>query len=288
MDLNGAYESFAQGKTTRVRRRRCFRVRTVSLLPSCTSSRQIPRSNGHHVQIPHLSELSARFWATERRWSANLALSLSAQSLVPNSIALVTRKCTMRVAVLAAGGVLLPHGISATALQARQPQFDSDQYNAGLEPRQVHPTGATNTATAAQSWDVDTDAVCRAQIATLNGVTSNPAGLAVCYNLPSMNNATGIFEAELRLYKLSDPIEDWAGVSINDMMISLAYLGAMVQADGSEGQSASAGKRAVSSQETTLTQSARRDTTSTMIQPMRVLRYLGQLNSNVRGAQMGM
>ncbi|KAI9763118.1 MAG: hypothetical protein M1840_000883 [Geoglossum simile] len=78
------------------------------------------------------------------------------------------------------------------------------------------------------TWDQDTSAACTKALAALNGNTTNPSGIAVCYNLPYYDNTTGIFQADLRLYRVSDPRDEWAGVESQDVNAALSYAGAAI------------------------------------------------------------
>ncbi|KAI9777175.1 MAG: hypothetical protein M1839_009018 [Geoglossum umbratile] len=78
------------------------------------------------------------------------------------------------------------------------------------------------------TWDQDTSAACTKALAVLNGTTTNPSGIAVCYNLPFYDNTTGVFQADLRLYQISDPRDQWAGVKSQDINAAMSYVGAAV------------------------------------------------------------
>ncbi|KAI9850720.1 MAG: hypothetical protein M1838_005211 [Thelocarpon superellum] len=92
---------------------------------------------------------------------------------------------------------------------------------------------STNGTMDPQLWDTDTQAACLQSLSALNGTASNPSGMAVCYNLPSLNNETGVFQADLRLYQVSPMIGAWEGLSEQDVSVGLVYQGASVSADGS-------------------------------------------------------
>ena len=62
----------------------------------------------------------------------------------------------------------------------------------------------------------------------MNGNASNPSGMAVCYNVMQMDNTTGVFMADVRLYKIAAPTGDWAALDMKKVSTSLAYLGATV------------------------------------------------------------
>jgi hypothetical protein len=80
----------------------------------------------------------------------------------------------------------------------------------------------------ATAWDQQTTAACTTTLEALNGVASNPAGMAVCYNLPYLDNTTGVFEADLRLYMIAPPTGDFANIASTNVQVGLAYNGATV------------------------------------------------------------
>lgn len=51
----------------------------------------------------------------------------------------------------------------------------------------------------------------------------NDAGFLGCYNIPFLNTNTGVFEADLRLYQLSQPAGAFAGVKSTDISVQLSY-----------------------------------------------------------------
>ncbi|KAF2744411.1 hypothetical protein M011DRAFT_470540 [Sporormia fimetaria CBS 119925] len=79
------------------------------------------------------------------------------------------------------------------------------------------------------AWNAATKAACDTAMAALNGQASNPTGLGVCYNLPYLNNRTGVFLAEVRTYPLSQPVDIWAGLNPTDFKLALSYRGADTQ-----------------------------------------------------------
>lgn len=78
-------------------------------------------------------------------------------------------------------------------------------------------------------WDQATSVACNEALSQLN-VASNPSGTAICYNLPALDNVTGIFEADLRLYQLSTPSGEFAGIPPENIQVGLTYHGAAVSA----------------------------------------------------------
>ncbi|KAG5980282.1 hypothetical protein E4U55_004188 [Claviceps digitariae] len=77
------------------------------------------------------------------------------------------------------------------------------------------------------SWNAATDTACTKALSVLSR-SSNPSGNSVCYNLPSLDIKTGIFEADLRLYRVSDPRDDFASIPPESVRVGLQYHGASV------------------------------------------------------------
>lgn len=104
--------------------------------------------------------------------------------------------------------------------------------NSIIEP--VQRRQATNITTTSMTgmnitaWNEQTSAACTASLESLNGVASNPSGLAVCYNLPSLDNTTGVFEADLRLFSIAAPTGDFANIPSQNVQVGLSYNGATV------------------------------------------------------------
>jgi hypothetical protein len=78
------------------------------------------------------------------------------------------------------------------------------------------------------AWDAQTAAACNKSLAALNGKAEDPSGMAVCYNLPFLDNSTGVFQADLRLYRISPPTAEWTGVSDQAVKVGISYAGASV------------------------------------------------------------
>ena len=85
-------------------------------------------------------------------------------------------------------------------------------------------------ATSAVPMTMNPAPACDKALTSLNGVASNPSGIAVCYNVLMLNTSTGIFQADVRLYKISAPSGDWATLDDSPGKINtgLQYMGANV------------------------------------------------------------
>jgi len=78
-------------------------------------------------------------------------------------------------------------------------------------------------------WNAQADQACMTAVMNLRGKSSNAAGLAVCYNVPFLDQQKGVFEAELRMYNISAPNGEFAGVTPAMMSVTLQYQGATIQ-----------------------------------------------------------
>ncbi|KAF2010401.1 hypothetical protein BU24DRAFT_356088 [Aaosphaeria arxii CBS 175.79] len=157
---------------------------------------------------------------------------------------------------------------------------------AGTAP-QISTTPASGDASQADlaKWEADTKAACGNALAQLNGRTSSPTGIAVCYNLPFLDNQTGVFQAELRLYNISTPINPWTGVGASDIMVTMSYLGATLQ----NMNTTTPAKRDMSwppikerKEDGLLIVRQSAD----VPQELKVLSYVGKINDNVMGSAM--
>lgn len=133
-------------------------------------------------------------------------------------------------------------------------------------------------------WEEQTKAACMKTLSSLNGQASNPSGIAVCYNLPFLDNKTGVFQAELRMYNVSAPINPWVGVTAADVSMTLSYLGATVQ--NMQGNFA---KRQIISPVVEGRLIERQNNNGQSINGMsqlKVLMYVGRINENLMGSAM--
>ncbi|KAI9841974.1 MAG: hypothetical protein M1837_007540 [Sclerophora amabilis] len=77
-------------------------------------------------------------------------------------------------------------------------------------------------------WDAQTNKACMHALNLLEGKPLSGSGIAVCYNLPFLDNSTGAFQADLRLYRVSPPTGAWVGVADPDIDVGLNFNGASV------------------------------------------------------------
>ena len=148
-----------------------------------------------------------------------------------------------------------------------------------IERRQTSGTGVNAT-----EWDAQTTAACNSALTALNGVANNPSGMAVCYNLPYLQNSTGVFEADLRLYMVAAPTGDFASIASSNVQVGLTYTGATVSA-----VNASSLKRGVDAGGVSLISWPRDDSrvmkrvTPTLVQ---AYAFVGQINKDLLATNM--
>lgn len=78
-----------------------------------------------------------------------------------------------------------------------------------------------------EAWNEAANTACRNALRGLQHA-SNPSGACVCYNLPLLDNSTGTFEADLRLFQLSEPTGQFQGIPQERIEVELNYNGASV------------------------------------------------------------
>ncbi|KAK6337025.1 hypothetical protein TWF718_009810 [Orbilia javanica] len=96
----------------------------------------------------------------------------------------------------------------------------------------------------ADLWEQQVEAACAESISLLADIVTkvtDPAGVAVCYNLPFYNSTTGAFTSDIRLYKIANGTKDWeaAGTKVS---LSVQYEGATVRLGNSSAAAAGANK----------------------------------------------
>lgn len=146
--------------------------------------------------------------------------------------------------------------------------------------------GTTTTATNLSEWNTQTEAACTQALDLLNGQATNPSGLAVCYNLPYVDNSTGVFKADLRIYNVSAPTGSFANIPSQDVQVGLSYEGATVSAVNmstlmarSESTSLISWPRAIEKRQST-------NTTGRTLNLVQSYAFVGQMNKEYIGMNM--
>ena len=135
-------------------------------------------------------------------------------------------------------------------------------------------------------WEEQTKAACGNALTALNGQASNPSGIAVCYNLPFLDNQTGIFQAELRMYNISAPIDPWVGVTASDVSMALSYLGATVQNMNGTFTKRDVADISFPPIKQRAVEGSLVERQATAPNELKVLMYVGKINSNLMGSAM--
>ena len=96
-------------------------------------------------------------------------------------------------------------------------------------PELFRSTKALETGSAADvSWNNQTNEACITALSVLDGVASNPAGLAACYNVRAYGNATGEFVADLRIYRIAAARENWTQLVGSSAALDITYINAQI------------------------------------------------------------
>lgn len=143
---------------------------------------------------------------------------------------------------------------------------------------------APKAAASSDDWKSETAAACSMSLAVLNGHASNPTGLAACYNIQSFNGSTGVFEADLQLYRIAAATGNWASLMTQAVNVGMSYSDATIAPSN-------ANRKREEEEETPSTTQAESDDVGrsrvrrvaaapTMVQEMS---FVGKLNGNVMG-----
>ncbi|KAL8780530.1 MAG: hypothetical protein Q9213_006426 [Squamulea squamosa] len=87
---------------------------------------------------------------------------------------------------------------------------------------------AKAAASSSEDWNKQTASACIRSLDALNGQASNPTGLAACYNIQSFNSSTGVFEADLQLYRIAAATGNWASLMTQAVNVGMSYSDATV------------------------------------------------------------
>jgi hypothetical protein len=118
---------------------------------------------------------------------------------------------------------------SSTALALSRRQEVGTGSDSSTDGIQLMPDGTLNLT----AWDADTDTACVSMLQSLQR-SSNPSGNCICYNLPALDATNGVFEAELRVYRISEPRGSFAGINQSDIKVNVAYHGASASSVSAE------------------------------------------------------
>jgi hypothetical protein len=125
-----------------------------------------------------------------------------------------------------AGGVMLTPASTPTATATLRATTTP---STALAQQSATAQMAAEKSVNSTQWTAEAEQACMSAVMDLKGKSSNPAGLAVCYNVAYLDNQKGVFEAELRMYNVCAPTGDFVGIAPSNMMVTLSYQGATIQ-----------------------------------------------------------
>ncbi|KAK4245864.1 hypothetical protein C7999DRAFT_33721 [Corynascus novoguineensis] len=124
------------------------------------------------------------------------------------------------------------HGVERRMEEMTEANLKARGYLEARQEEAILP-GKSNTPLNAdgslnmEQWDALANKACQEALSGMK-VATNPSGACVCYNLPLLNNQTGAFEADLRLFQLSEPTGDFERIPQESIQVELSYNGASV------------------------------------------------------------
>lgn len=149
------------------------------------------------------------------RWYTSLAAGLLATSAIASDIVAIERGTIP----LHPSDVLEKHYLDVSPshhlVRRQQQQFESTAT--------LNEDGTIDM----NAWDKDAETACQDSLKRLQ-IASNPSGVCICYNLPSLDTSSGVFEADLRVYRLNEPSGAFEGIAPEDVKVGLKYDGASV------------------------------------------------------------
>lgn len=201
--------------------------------------------NVHHTPVPHADHEQ---WHQRRVFaflnaSSLTHMTLSAPTGYSGSLSLGSLRYTATASAnvsYTASLVSVPPSVSASMNFSSSTSLALSSSSASataLQPNRLASLlGHTEDVEADTSadWDDQTEAACNTALNALHGVATNPSGIAACYNIQSLNNSTGVFEVDLRLYRIAAPRDGWVKLNPSSVGIGLSYVNATVSASKAE------------------------------------------------------
>ncbi|SPO01455.1 uncharacterized protein DNG_04128 [Cephalotrichum gorgonifer] len=149
------------------------------------------------------------------RWTTSIAAALLAAGASASGVVAIERG----VVPLSSADVLERRYLDVSSghhlVRRQRPQFESTVT--------LNQDGTIDM----EAWDTETETACQDALKRLQ-IASNPSGVCICYNLPSLDTASGVFEADLRVYRFNEPSGAFQGISAENIRVGLMYNGASV------------------------------------------------------------
>lgn len=185
---------------------------------------------------------------------------------------------------------------SAAALLPSQPHVDETVRRAAdvVLARALNSSPSIGVATPAVSgstlsarsddsvtWEKETESACQNALSKISMSLISPSGMTACYNIRYFDNSTGVFQSDLRFYRMAPPAGNWTMFDSKQMSIGISCKGAslaqanpdMRKRDHRDGRALKAPRR---------NRPTRRSNTSTP-QMLQVLQFVGKLHDGQKG-----
>ena len=166
----------------------------------------------------------------------------------------------------------------SSASSSSSSSSQSSSSDASSSPSTASPPASGDGSDVSSSdialWNEQTSAVCLDALRSIDGDSTNPSGISVCYNLPFFDEETGVFQAELRMYNVSAPFDEWQGVVAADIALELSFTGASAQI--------------VNNPPSRRRLLRRQDLQQSSPEEMKVLSYIGQVDEDVVEADLSL
>ena len=108
------------------------------------------------------------------------------------------------------------------------PSISSDflitRRQAATKPAVVPNNTTTSTNSAARN-EAAIVSSCTSALSLLAGKPESASGMSLCYNILSINNSTGVFKSDLRLFKVAEPRDGWRNISMKSVVPSVNWKG---------------------------------------------------------------
>lgn len=145
----------------------------------------------------------------------------------------------------------------------------------------VSPSTISARSDDSSTWDKDTELACQNALSKVNMSSISPSGMSTCYNIRYFDNSTGVFQSELRFYRMAPPAGNWTILDSSRMSIGITCKGAYL-AQGDPGVRKRDGGERRALKVPRRTRSTRRSNISSP-QTLQVLQLVGKLHDDQRG-----
>ncbi|OJD13298.1 hypothetical protein ACJ73_09220 [Blastomyces percursus] len=104
----------------------------------------------------------------------------------------------------------------APSPQQDAPSQSPTEHNPPAETSELSPPPVFDE----QQFNASATAACLDALQDLKSVV-NPSGMAACFNIPYFDKETGAFEADLRVYQVNEPSDEFAGIPHSEYTLEM-------------------------------------------------------------------